>query len=62
MKVYELMNALSEANAGADVRISFNMTEKEFIEAERAEADLRVFSKEVGDVEFSGEWNVFIYT
>lgn len=34
MKVYELMNALSEANAGADVRISFSMTSEEFIKGE----------------------------
>ena len=61
MKVYELMNALSEANAGADVRISFSMTSEEFIKGEQAQADLRVFSKDVEDIDFSGEWTVSIY-
>ena len=34
MKVYELMNMLSEANAGADVNITFTLSERQFLEGE----------------------------
>ena len=34
MKAYELMNALSEVNAGAAVRVSFSMTKDMFLECE----------------------------
>lgn len=37
------------------------MTSEEFIKGEQAEADLRVFSKDVEDIDFSGEWTVSIY-
>lgn len=61
MKVYELMNALSEANAGADVTILFAMTESEYLKGDAADVDLRTFRKEIEDVEFDGEWKISIY-
>nr|DAF98375.1 MAG TPA: hypothetical protein [Siphoviridae sp. ctnNB1] len=61
MKVYELMNALSKANAGADVKISFSMTESEYVKGDAADVDLRVFRKEIEDVEFDGDWKISIY-
>lgn len=61
MKAYELMNALSEVNAGAEVRVSFSMTKDMFLESgkpiEKGEG-LRCFLKDIEDVDFVNEWNV----
>lgn len=61
MKAYELMNALSEVNAGAAVRVSFSMTKDMFLESgepiENGEG-LRCFLKDIVDMDFVNEWNV----
>lgn len=59
MKVYELMNMLSEANAGADVNITFTLSEKQFLEGE-GDVNLKCFTLKVDDVIFNDEWDVSI--
>lgn len=59
MKVYELMNMLSEANAGADVNITFTLSERQFLEGE-GDVNLRCFVLKVDDVIFNDEWDVSI--
>lgn len=60
MKVYELMNMLSEANAGADVKVSFSITAKEFLDAEPVDKDLKVFAKDIDEMQYLDEWNIDI--
>lgn len=59
MKVYELMNMLSEANAGADVNITFTLSERQFLEGE-GDVNLRCFVLKIDDVIFNDEWDVSI--
>ncbi|MFQ7110271.1 MAG: hypothetical protein ACLRP9_01625 [Anaerovoracaceae bacterium] len=59
MKVYELMNMLSEANAGADVNITFTLSERQFLEG-KGDVNLRCFVLKVDDVIFNDEWDVSI--
>lgn len=59
MKVYELMNMLSEANAGADVNITFTLSERQFLEGD-GDVNLRCFMLKADDVIFNDEWDVSI--
>lgn len=59
MKVYELMDMLSEANAGADVNITFTLSERQFLEGE-GDVNLRCFVLKADDVIFNDEWDVSI--
>lgn len=59
MKVYELMDMLSEANAGADVNITFTLSERQFLEGE-GDVNLRCFVLKADDVIFNDKWDVSI--
>ena len=60
MKVYELMDALSEANAGAEVKVSFSISAEEFSKADEIDRDVRVFTKDISDVVYLPEWRIDI--
>lgn len=50
---------LSEANAGADVNITFTLSERQFLEGE-GDVNLKCFTLKVDDVIFNDEWDVSI--
>lgn len=61
MKVYELMDALGEMNAGADINVSFSVSEEELLKSEKIEDHVYVFSKPIDDIEATGEWSISLY-
>lgn len=56
MKVYELMNMLSEANAGAEVKVSFCLSVEDVLKADEVDRDGAVFTKEIEGTEHMSEW------